>query len=489
MSSGQELQNYLEAFKKVRIVCLGDVMLDRFVYGRVSRISQEAPIPILEAERMEAMLGGAGNVARNVQALGGLVTLVGLIGNDTAAAEIRHLSADVPGLTLALVVDETRPTTLKIRYGAAGQQLLRVDEENANEVSAAASQALLDAYDAALLDCDVVVLSDYAKGCFSDAVLSTAIERARQLEKPIIADPKRADLSIYAGVTVLKPNRSELAAAVGKTCDSDEEITAAAHDLLGRIDLQAILVSRSEQGMSLIARDDVPLHLPALARQVYDVSGAGDTVVATAAMALGAGASLPEATRLASHAGSIVVAKSGTATVILGELAAALQQADYYNAEVTVMARDAAGDRVQRWRSAGLKVGFTNGCFDLLHPGHVTLLEDAKSYCDRLIVAINSDASVKRLKGEGRPIQDEESRALMLAAMSAVDLVIVYPEDEPIALLELLKPDVLVKGGDYGIDGVVGAELVQAYGGEVRLSRLVDGRSSTNLIEKMSGDG
>jgi D-beta-D-heptose 7-phosphate kinase/D-beta-D-heptose 1-phosphate adenosyltransferase len=489
MSSGSDLPGYLETFAKVRVLCLGDIMLDRFVYGHVDRVSQEAPIPIMQSERQEVMLGGAGNVARNVQALGGQVTLVGLAGDDPAGEQVRNLAADITNLNLALVVDGDRPTTLKTRYIAAGQQLLRVDEENGADVSPALEAALLDAYADALPDCEVVILSDYAKGCFTDHVLTQAIELARNINKPVIADPKRLTMADYAGITMLKPNRNELAAATGLPCESDAEVAAAAAGLLQETAITALLVSRSEHGMSLITKDAPPLHLPALARQVFDVSGAGDTVVATAAMALGAGASLAQATLLASHAGSIVVAKTGTAVVTPGELAGALQQADFYNAEATVMARDAARERVQRWRAAGLKVGFTNGCFDLLHPGHVTLLEDAKSYCDRLIVAINTDASVTRLKGEGRPLQDEESRALMLAAMTAVDMVVVFAEDEPVALLDLLRPDVLVKGGDYDIDGIVGADLVLGYGGEVHVSRLVAGRSSTNLIKKMSGDG
>jgi D-beta-D-heptose 7-phosphate kinase/D-beta-D-heptose 1-phosphate adenosyltransferase len=488
MSSSSDLPGYLEAFAKVRILCLGDIMLDRFVYGHVDRVSQEAPIPIMRSERQEAMLGGAGNVARNVQALGGHVTLVGLAGDDQAGEQVRNLAADIANLDLTLIVDDNRPTTLKTRYLAAGQQLLRVDEENRSYVSPALEAALLDAYANALPDCDLVILSDYAKGCFTDHVLAQAIELARNINKPIIADPKRLNMADYAGITMLKPNRTELAAATGLPCESDEQVTAAAGVVLQDANITALLVSRSEHGISLITKDAPPLHLPALARQVFDVSGAGDTVVATAAMALAAGASLAQATTLASHAGSIVVAKSGTAVVTPGELADALQQADFYNAEATVMGRVSARERVQRWRAAGLKVGFTNGCFDLLHPGHVALLEDAKSYCDRLIVAINTDASVTRLKGEGRPLQDEESRALMLAAMTAVDMVVVFGEDDPVALLELFRLDVLVKGGDYDLDGIVGADLVLGYGGEVHVSRLVAGRSSTDLIKKMSGD-
>ena len=476
-------------FPEVRVLCLGDVMLDRFIYGRVSRISQEGPIPILLTDQSRAMLGGGANVARNVQALGGQVTMVGLVGDDDAGAELRALAATIDRLDLQLVTDRGRPTTVKTRYVAAGQQLLRVDAEETEEASAELAGQLLAAYDAALADADVVILSDYAKGCFTDAVLIEAISKAKAAGKPIIADPKRSDLNLYAGITLLKPNRAELTAATGLATDNDDAVERAARQLLARIDFTAILASRSEQGLSLIARDAPPLHLPAMARQVFDVSGAGDTVVATAAMGIGAGADLAAATELANHAGSLVVAKTGTAVVTPGELSTALQQGELHHPDAKVMARDDALGRVQRWRAAGLKVGFTNGCFDLLHPGHVALLEDATRYCDRLIVAINDDASVRRLKGPNRPVQDQAARALMLAAMAAVDMVVIYAEDTPIPLLESLRPDVLVKGGDYALDGVVGADLVQGYGGDVHVSRLVEGRSSTAIIEKLNADG
>ncbi len=300
--SGSE--TYLEAFAEVGVLCLGDVMLDRFVYGRVARVSQEAPIPILRSERRQTMLGGAGNVGRNIQALAGRAVLIGLVGDDAAAGELRDLADGTEGLDLALVVDPARPTTLKTRYGAAGQQLIRIDEESTAPANPAAVEALLTRFATALPDCDVVIISDYAKGCLTDAVLRFAIEQATAAGKPVLVDPKRADLGAYAGATVLKPNRAELAAATGLTCDSDEEIVTAARQLLDNLDVAAVLASRSEQGLSLIPRDGAPLHLPAFARQVYDVSGAGDTVVATAAIALGAGADLATATELASHAGS-----------------------------------------------------------------------------------------------------------------------------------------------------------------------------------------
>ncbi len=483
MKSGPQLLQYLDAFRAVRALCLGDVMLDRFVYGRVNRVSEEAPIPILRASRGETMLGGAANVARNLETLGGQVSLVGLIGDDAAGTEIRRLA---DAIEFDAVVDASRPSTVKTRYVAAQQQLLRVDDERTADAEAASEEALSAGFERALESADVVILSDYAKGCLTDQVLGRAIASARAAGKPIVCDPKRQDLGAYAGITVLKPNRRELALATGRPCDSDEQVAAAGASLLAEIDIEAVLVSRSEQGLSLIMREAQALHLPAMAREVFDVSGAGDTVVASLAMALGAGAGLADATMIANMAGSLAVAKAGTAAVTRGELAKALADSNVQRPESKLGSRREALERVRRWRAAGLKVGFTNGCFDLLHPGHIALLQEARSYCDRLIVAINDDASVKRLKGPERPLQDAAARAMILAAMTAVDLVLVYPEDTPVPLLELLRPDLLVKGGDYDRSGVVGGDLVAGYGGEVHLARLLDGNSSSGLISKIS---
>jgi D-beta-D-heptose 7-phosphate kinase/D-beta-D-heptose 1-phosphate adenosyltransferase len=331
-----------------------------------------------------------------------------------------------------------------------------------------------------------MVLSDYMKGVLTDDVLAIAIAEARAAGVPVVADPKRDDFDAYSGVDVLKPNQAALAAASRLSCGSDAAVEASARKLMSDCGIGAMMVTRSEHGLSLVRRDAGSLHLLAKALEVFDVSGAGDTVVATTAVAIAAGAALPVAAELANVAGGIVVGKVGTAVVSRDELAASLLAREVSSSEAKVMSAEAAVATVGRWRDQGEKIGFTNGCFDLLHPGHVSLLSEAKEACDRLIVAMNSDESVKRLKGKDRPFQHETARAIVLASLGMVDMVIVFSEETPIPLLESLKPDVLIKGGDYTIDEIVGAEQVRAYGGEVKRAALVPGYSSSKVIAKMS---
>jgi len=487
MSDGLALHSYIDDFADRRVLCVGDVMLDRFVYGAVDRVSAEAPIPIVRVEQASAMLGGAGNVARNVAGLGADAVLVTILGQDEAARQVKEQAEAASGLTLRAVSVDGRPTTVKTRYVANGQQLLRADEETTAPIADASANRLLALFDQALPDCDVVVLSDYLKGALTDAVLREVIARARRTGKPVIADPKRDDVAAYAGATMLTPNRAELARITGRTCVEDAEVEDAARALAAKHRIDAVLVTRSERGVSLVPADGMCVHLPARALEVFDVSGAGDTVAATLAVALAAGANAEAAARLANLAGGIVVGKVGTAVVRRDDLAAAVLAQDVLASEAKVASADHAQDRVARWQSLGLRVGFTNGCFDLLHPGHVSLLTEARAMCDRLIVAINSDESVKRLKGPDRPVQSETARALVLASMGVVDLVIVFGDDTPIPLLQRLRPDVLIKGGDYSIDQVVGGDVVKGYGGDVCLARFVDGHSSTSVIARAGG--
>ncbi|MDP6830648.1 MAG: D-glycero-beta-D-manno-heptose 1-phosphate adenylyltransferase [Alphaproteobacteria bacterium] len=486
MNNSPAMLQLLDRFRAGRVACLGDLMLDRYVYGEVDRVSAEAPIPIIRAERNDAMLGGVGNVARNVAAAGGQAHLLAVRGEDGAGREVTEQIAAMPCVAADLVPCPDRSTTLKTRYIAAGQQLLRADRETTTPIDGAAADALLSHLDAALAQTDVLVLSDYGKGVLSDQMLAEAIARARAAKVPIIADPKRRDLTAYSGVDFLKPNRAELAAATGLPCGDDEQIALAAHTVMDHCEIGAMLVSRSEQGMSLIPRDGAPVHLPVRAPEVFDVSGAGDTVVAIFALALAAGAAPELGARLANLAAAVVVGKVGTAAVSSDELAAAVLSDDLTRSEDKVVSAAMAQADAERWRAGGLRIGFTNGCFDLLHPGHISLLNEAKSHCDRLIVAINDDASVRRLeKGEGRPVQAEAARALVLASLAMVDRVLIFADDTPIPLLRQLRPDVLIKGGDYDIAGVVGGDIVQAYGGEVKLARFLDGHSSTAVISRM----
>ena len=490
MNDSPAMMGLLDQFHQARVVCLGDLMLDRYVYGTVGRISPEAPIPIIQTEREAAMLGGAGNVMANVAAAGGHVRLLALGGDDEAGREVNDLIAGMAGVKADIVVQAGRPTAVKTRFIAAGQQLLRADRETGLAARAEDGAVLLRHLDDALTQADVLVLSDYGKGTLSDQVLLGAIARARAAGVPIIADPKRLDLSAYGGVDFLKPNRAELAAATAMPCGNDDEVTTAARSVMDCWDIGAMLVSRSEQGLSLIRRDGASVHLAVRAPEIYDVSGAGDTVVAIFALALAVGAAPEQCASLANLAAAIVVGKVGTAAVSQDELAGKLMAADLNRSEEKVITAATAQAEAERWRVRGLRVGFTNGCFDLLHPGHISLLQEAKANCDRLVVAINDDASVRRLeKGEGRPVQTEAARALVLASLTMVDRVVIYADDTPVPLLRQVRPDVLIKGGDYDLAGVVGGDIVLGYGGEVKLANFVDGHSSTAVIARMAANG
>lgn len=472
-------------FTAARVLVVGDVMLDRFVYGGGERISPEAPIPVMRIEREIVMPGGAGNVARNLAALGAKVALFGIVGDDVAADHLNEVLALEPGIEAQLVVDEHWHTIEKSRFIGSRQQLLRVDRESKAQPSEDAIDALISSATEALAENAVLVLSDYAKGAVSDKVIAKLIKVAAKAGKPIIVDPKGSDYKRYKGATLVTPNRAEAALATGESVADDDSAVSAARQLVDG-GIANVLVTRGAAGMTLVAgKDGTPLHLKAEAREVFDVSGAGDTVVATIAAALAVGRSLPQAARLANIAAGIVVAKIGTAVVHPEELRLALHMPDPHGIEAKIATAQQAAERVALWRTHGDRIGFTNGVFDLLHPGHLALLSEVRAQCDRLIVAINADASVKKLKGPTRPVQDERHRAQLLAALGLVDLVVIFTDDTPIPLLELLKPDLLVKGGDYTVDQVVGADIVRAYGGEVKVSGHVAGQSTTNTIKKL----
>jgi D-beta-D-heptose 7-phosphate kinase/D-beta-D-heptose 1-phosphate adenosyltransferase len=472
------------AFAGKTVLVLGDVMLDRFIYGAVDRISPEAPVPVIAVERETAMLGGAGNVARNVAALGGKAVLIGLIGDDAAGRALTAMLGDEAGVQAHLVTDTARRTTEKVRYISGSHQMLRVDREDRGPAQAA---DLLAAFTQRLATADVVVLSDYAKGVLTDAVVRGAIDAARAAGKPVIVDPKSRHFARYDGATLIKPNRKEAAEATGITDASDEASEEAGAAILAMAPaLDAALVTRGGAGMTLSVRGQAPVHLPASAVEVFDVSGAGDTVAATLALAIAAGASLSDAARLANLAAGLVVAKLGTDVVTAAELTALARSAAGEPAEVKIADRDHARDIVAGWRARGLTVGFTNGCFDLLHPGHVSLLDQAKAACDRLIVGLNTDASVSILKGPTRPVQKEQARATVLASLSSVDLVVLFGEQTPLELIKAFHPDVLVKGADYTVETVVGSDVVLGYGGKVLLADLKQGQSTTALIGRMN---
>ena len=472
---------------KSRVACIGDLMLDRFVYGRVERTSPEAPVPILRTDRDVDMLGGVGNVVRNLVSLGARATLLSVIGDDAVGRRLTGLVGREERVEPYLLVERGRISTEKTRFVAGGQQLLRADWETAEAITQRSAERLLGFAREAFAGCDVVVLSDYAKGVLTTDLVPRIIEAARDAGRAVVVDPRGLDYGRYAGATVLTPNRTELGVAAGARLESDNAIVDACRRLIACHDVGAILVTRSRDGMTLVSAGGCVAHLKAEVREVFDVSGAGDTVVATLAAALGQGADLISAARLANAAAGVAVGKVGTAAVSRADLLHAMHAGDLSAPKAKIVPLAAALDAAAGWRARGQRVGFTNGCFDLLHPGHVSLLRQARQAADRLIIGLNSDASVRRLKGADRPVQCEAARAQVLASLETVDLVVVFAEDTPVRLIETLRPDCLVKGSDYAVAEVVGADIVQSYGGRMLIAEIEPGHSTTGIIRRLRG--
>ncbi len=470
-----------------RVAVIGDLMLDRYVYGSVDRVSPEAPIPVLGIERDAVMLGGAGNVARNVAALGAKAVLIGVTGEDGSGEAVADLLAGEDDIDARITVCQGRATSVKTRFVAAAQQLLRTDRDDRAELGSEEAEAVLAAALAAIEEAGAVVLSDYAKGVLSRDLIEKVTAAAASKGISVIADPKAREFGRYRGADIITPNRAELAAATGIGVDDNAGAEAAARQIIDDCGIAAVLATRGADGMTLVRGAEEPEHIAARAREVFDVSGAGDTVVAALAAALAAGADLAAAAELANAAAGVVVGKVGTAVAYADDLEASLHAGDLMDADAKVASLGRARDRIDKWRQAGDDIVFTNGCFDLIHPGHVALLAEARACGDRLVVGLNADASVRRLKGDDRPVQGEAARAAVLASFAAVDLVVIFAEDTPLDLIEALKPDILVKGADYSEDEVVGADIVKANGGRVVLARIVDGHSTTGTIAKMNG--
>jgi len=483
--SEADLIPLVEALKQSRVLCVGDVMLDHYVYGRVERVSPEAPIPVLRVERETRKLGGAGNVLSNLHALGAQSCFVSVTGGDPAGREVSKLVAGLAGVEAHVLSERERTTTIKTRYIAETQQMLRADREQAAPLKGALREDFRRMVEEVLPHYRVTVLSDYAKGVLGEGLAAEIIAAALAAGHRVVVDPKGTDYAAYRGASVIKPNRRELGEATLRPVGSEAEVVDAARALIRVHGFAAVLVSLSQDGMVLVEASGATVKLAAQAREVYDVSGAGDTVVAVVAAALAADAPMADAARLANIAAGIVVGKVGTAVVHANELIATLVDRDALDTR-KVLPLPLALDQIARWRRNGLRIGFTNGCFDLLHPGHVSLLSQARAHCDRLVVGLNSDASVVRLKGPGRPVQSEQARAAVLASLASVDLVVLFEEDTPLSLIAEIKPDLLVKGADYRHDEVVGAELVEAAGGKVVLAELLPGFSTTATIAKLA---
>ena len=491
LRGGQKMFNIESALKRIpeqRILCIGDVMLDDFVYGDVSRISPEAPTPVLKVSHNVVGIGGAGVVARNAASLGARCVFIGLVGDDEAGRRLSEEFSKLGGLVDAkLVVDSARQTTRKVRFVSEhySSHLIRADWETADPASRHSESAIITHAQEALSRVDAVVLSDFAKGVLTPRVIRAVIDEARRLGMPVIVDPKGHDYSIYRDATLLTPNRLELAAAIHRPAGSDTEIASAASELAQAVGCQAVLVTRSEEGMTLHVEGDAPVHVAAHPVKVRDVSGAGDTVATVMALLLAMKAPFEPAMRAANAAASVVVGKRGTATLTLAELRhRLLPAASLAPEEKIIFDWSVLDERLASWRRQSLRIGFTNGCFDLMHRGHVRLLTEARAACDRLVVGLNSDLSTRRLKGDGRPINPAEARAEVLAAFEAVDLVVVFEQETPLELIKRVRPSVLIKGADYRLEDVVGREEVEAAGGDVILVELVPGHSTTGLVQR-----
>ena len=465
-------------FSKSRVLIVGDLILDRYIQGASSRISREAPVPVVVTNSIEERAGGAANTALNAAALGAHTTLIGFIGQDTEGKSLSKLLTD-NGIQAELIESDNSATTVKSRILSKNQQLLRLDSEGGS-YSEAEIRQLYDRYEACLATADVVVLSDYAIGAMQEA--RNLIVAARKADKPIFVDPRKRNFLCYEGATALTPNYAEFKAIVGP-CDTLAAVEKLGLELKEILSLQALLVTRGEDGMSLLEDAEHVYHLPAQAREVYDVTGAGDTVIAVLATAYASGLSLHEATRLANRAAGLVVAKSGTATVSSEELQSSLHREAH--TKVTLALPDLL-KQVERVRSKGMRIVMTNGCFDILHAGHIHSLRQAASLGDCLIVAVNDDDSVRRIKGADRPINDLGHRLSVLAELRMIDWLIPFSESTPLALVEAVSPDVLAKGGDYKVEEVDGHQHVIDKGGQVVILDYIEGLSTTTCIKKLT---
>ncbi len=467
-------------FSKARVLVVGDVMLDSYWFGNASRISPEAPVPVVHVARVEERPGGAGNVALNISELGASVTLLGLTGDDEAAGKLESLLQD-RNVNCKFQRLDGFPTVNKLRVMSRNQQLIRLDFESG--VDADVVKQLHQEYENLLSDIDVVVLSDYGKGVLSH--IEPMIKSARKKNLPVLVDPKGNDFSPYRGANLITPNLSELEAVVGD-CGTDENLIEKGMALLKELDLEALLVTRSEKGMCLLSQEEEAYQLPTRAKEVFDVTGAGDTVISVFAAALAINKNMKQAASLANIAAGIVVAKVGTATASIAELESAIAGRSELSSKILTM--DRLKEKVDAVQQLGERVVLTNGCFDILHAGHIKYLQQAREYGSRLIIAVNDDASVSRLKGPERPLNNLENRMMMLAALGCVDWVVSFSEETPEDLICTLLPDVLIKGGDYQPQEIAGYDCVIKNGGDVKVVDHFEGLSTTNLVKKIRKD-
>ena len=484
---------HLDAWPRASILVVGDVMLDRYLWGEVKRVSPEAPVPVVRVVERSEVLGGAGNVAANLAGLECQTTLIGTCGHDEAGGRVTALLRE-KNIESRLFFGDSFSTISKTRIIAHKQHVVRLDEESVQPLSEELQSRLLDLVGRILPRYHSVILSDYGKGLFqTPGIARGIISLCRDRGTPVLIDPKGSDWKRYEGATCVTPNTSELEMVTGSTLGEDEaQLAASAQTLRHQYGLGAVLVTRGPKGMCFVDAGKTPFMISARAQDVYDVSGAGDTVIATLGAGVGCGLTLRQAAVIANEAAGVVVTKLGTQPIVREALNAALRinGGNHKNPRSRKVASpDAARLQVQAWRAAGQSIVFTNGCFDLLHPGHVHLLHQARELGDRLVVGLNSDTSVKRLKGPARPILNEQDRSELLAALTSVDLIVLFEENTPLSLIKSLRPDLLVKGSDYRLDTVVGREIVESYGGTVQLVPLMQGPSTTGIISRIALQG
>jgi D-beta-D-heptose 7-phosphate kinase / D-beta-D-heptose 1-phosphate adenosyltransferase len=480
----KSIESLFSHIGRLKCLVIGDLMLDEYLWGKTDRISPEAPVQVVDVVREEMRLGGAGNVANNLVALGAQVSVCSVIGQDqngqTLLSAFRDRNIDVE----AILLDPQRHTSKKTRVVASNQQIVRIDRESRDVLSADFEQQVCLWIIENIFQFNVILLSDYLKGVLTNKVIETVVSTAMRYGIPVLVDPKGSDYSRYKGTTILTPNRKEAEAASGVAIVDKESLAKAASIILEKAGLKYLLITRSEEGMSLFSLDKEPVHIPTVAREVFDVSGAGDTVLASIAIGIAAGMEITEAAGLANIAAGIAVSKLGTSIVTPNEIinAVALTHSD---SDSKIKNRDVLAAIVETEKAKGKTIVFTNGCFDLLHAGHVKYLQKARCLGDMLILGLNSDTSVRRLKGESRPLIGEDERAHILAALNCIDYVVIFDGDTPLEIITQLKPHILVKGGDYAAEDVVGKDVVESYGGRVELVTFVDGKSTTNIIERI----
>ena len=478
------LEQLLKQFPDLKILVVGDLVLDEYLWGRTERISPEAPVQVVDVLRQELRLGGAGNAAHNLAAVGCRVEIASVLGDDADGREIQALLSGMNIGTEGIFITSQRATSRKTRILASNQQMLRIDRESRETIRPREEEQLIHFISERANGCQAILVSDYRKGVLTDALLARIFAIGHESGVPVLVDPKGDDFSRYRGATLLTPNRKEASAATGIPLEEGDSLLRAGRQLRKTLDLEALVLTRSEEGMTLFHGDDQEDHLPTEAKEVFDVSGAGDTVLAFLGIGLAGGWSLTAAARLANLAAGVVVGKVGTSTVSAAELlAAAARRAD--EGDRKIPDRQLLGTILAEERRRGQRIVFTNGCFDLLHVGHVRYLQQARQLGDLLVLGLNSDASVRRLKGPQRPLIGEEERAHILSALHCVDYVVLFDEDTPLELIRALRPQVLVKGGDYTPDEVVGRELVEGWGGRVEIIPFEAGHSTTGLVEKI----